>query len=360
MKMLVQCIEGLESVTQKELKEESKIIQPGLINMDVKDQKTIAEFAMQTRSALGVFQYIAEGTASSLEDIANIMKEIDFNKLVDTSFVVRCERKGNHPFNSNEVERKCGEVIFNQAKVEVDLHNPKYTIAVLVYNERVYVAIDFAGFKLAKRDYRIKVISSSLNPCLAFSLLSLSEWNPEESLLDPFCKTGEIVIEAALFGLNIPPLLHVQEKFAFQRFLPIREKNIEKDKELQIYAYDSLHVNIRNAEVNAKLALVQKQVTFSRTEVEWLDTKFKEKSVDKIITAIPTPSRFNNYKDFTKLCRDFFHQVEFIIKKKGTITVMTTKPEEVIKQAELFKLKKQKDCTFKIGENRGYILIFKK
>ena len=88
--------------------------------------------------------------------------------------------------------------------------------------------------------------------------------------------------------------------------------------------------------------------------------KFEEKSVDKVITAIPTPSRFNNYKDFAKLCRDFFHQVEFIIKKEGTITVMTTKPNEVIKQAEIFKLKKKKDYTFKIGENTGYILIFEK
>ena len=51
---------------------------------------------------------------------------------------------------------------------------------------------------------------------MAAGLIQLSFWNPERPLIDPFCGSGTIPIEAALIGRNIAPGL--QRSFAAEDF----------------------------------------------------------------------------------------------------------------------------------------------
>ena len=40
---------------------------------------------------------------------------------------------------------------------------------------------------------------------MAAGLILLSRWQPDTALIDPFCGSGTIPIEAALIGMNIAP-----------------------------------------------------------------------------------------------------------------------------------------------------------
>src|SRR5690625_3548325 len=40
---------------------------------------------------------------------------------------------------------------------------------------------------------------------MAAALIMLTNWKPEQPLIDPFCGTGTIPIEAAMIGQNIAP-----------------------------------------------------------------------------------------------------------------------------------------------------------
>jgi putative N6-adenine-specific DNA methylase len=83
-----------------------------------------------------------------------------------------------------------------------------YEIVVSILKDRATLTIDTSGAGLHKRGYRILSGVSPLKETLAAGLVQLSFWNRERPLIDPFCGTGTIPIEAALIGRNMAPGLN--------------------------------------------------------------------------------------------------------------------------------------------------------
>ena len=75
--------------------------------------------------------------------------------------------------------------------------------------------LDTSGEPLFKRGYRRDAAEAPLRENLAAGLLRLSGWQPGTPLLDSFCGSGTIVIEAALIALDIAP--GVKRTFGFQK-----------------------------------------------------------------------------------------------------------------------------------------------
>jgi 23S rRNA G2445 N2-methylase RlmL len=88
---------------------------------------------------------------------------------------------------------------------------------------------------------------------------------------------------------------------------------------LKIYCFDKEFRYLNSAKKNAKIAGVDKDINFSRSDVEWMDTKLDKESVDKIITQPPQPTKNLDIKKLTKIYDEFFYQAEFVLKKKGRI-----------------------------------------
>jgi putative N6-adenine-specific DNA methylase len=84
----------------------------------------------------------------------------------------------------------------------------RYTIDVALRNNAATLSIDTTGPSLHKRGYRTLVGEAPLKETLAAALILLSFWRPGRPLLDPFCGSGTIAIEAALIGRNVAPGLH--------------------------------------------------------------------------------------------------------------------------------------------------------
>jgi putative N6-adenine-specific DNA methylase len=80
-----------------------------------------------------------------------------------------------------------------------------FSVEVSIVRDRAILAIDTTGPGLHKRGYRRTPGPSPLKETLAAALVQLSYWNPSRALLDPFCGTGTIPIEAALLGRNRAP-----------------------------------------------------------------------------------------------------------------------------------------------------------
>ena len=85
---------------------------------------------------------------------------------------------------------------------------PVYKIEVALLKDVVTLTIDTTGPGLHKRGYREFAGEAPLKETLAASLILLSRWKPERLLVDPFCGSGTILIEAALIGNNIAPGLN--------------------------------------------------------------------------------------------------------------------------------------------------------
>jgi len=75
--------------------------------------------------------------------------------------------------------------------------------------------IDLSGESLFKRGWRAEKGEAPIKENLAAALLLLAHWSAEQPLLDPFCGSGTIVIEAACMAANRAPGL--QRTFGFEK-----------------------------------------------------------------------------------------------------------------------------------------------
>lgn len=81
----------------------------------------------------------------------------------------------------------------------------KHQIQFSLLNDRCEIFIDTTGEPLFKRGYKLEQNEASIRETLAASIVKLTRWRGREDLIDPFCGSGTIVIEAAQAALNIAP-----------------------------------------------------------------------------------------------------------------------------------------------------------
>jgi len=133
----------------------------------------------------------------------------------DQSFAVRAERHGSHGFTSLDIAAVVGRAIIESYKastgvrLRVDLSNPDVEFLAILRGEEFILGINTTGISLHHRYYRVRHHRAGLSPTVAHSMLILSGWKTGEALLDPFCGSGTIVIEAAIRALNIHPGLRM-------------------------------------------------------------------------------------------------------------------------------------------------------
>src|SRR5699024_5353767 len=82
---------------------------------------------------------------------------------------------------------------------------PRSKVEVAIVKDQVMLTIDTSGDGLHKRGYRVGQVDAPLKETLAAALLLLTNWRTDEPLLDPFCGSSTIPIEAAMIGQNIAP-----------------------------------------------------------------------------------------------------------------------------------------------------------
>ena len=75
--------------------------------------------------------------------------------------------------------------------------------------------LDTSGESLFKRGWRLDKGEAPLRENLAAGMLALAGWDPAAPLLDPFCGSGTILIEAAWIALGVPP--GISRPFGFER-----------------------------------------------------------------------------------------------------------------------------------------------
>jgi putative N6-adenine-specific DNA methylase len=96
------------------------------------------------------------------------------------------------------------------------LGEPEQLFVVRIHHDLVTVSVDTSGDSLHKRGWRHEVGEAPLRETLAAGLLALAGWDGSSPLLDPFCGSGTIPIEAARLAAGLPPRL--ERTYAVQRW----------------------------------------------------------------------------------------------------------------------------------------------
>jgi putative N6-adenine-specific DNA methylase len=145
----------------------------------------------------------------------------------------------------------------------IDRTRPDVRVFAFLDHEAVTLYLDLSGEPLFKRGWRADKGEAPLKENLAAGLLALSGWTPAQPLLDPFCGSGTIVIEAACIAARRAPGL--ARDFALQRLTSFdaaawktlraeAEAQIDDGAAAQIAGSDISTRVVEQARANARLA----------------------------------------------------------------------------------------------------------
>src|SRR3989344_4381913 len=342
MKGLAITSKGIEDTAGAEIKE--------LVNAKCKTEESCVVFDFRKFEDLCLLCYKSQ----SVDRIVYLIDEFKF-----------------HNFHE-EFEKFLDKADFGDWIKKYKNYGPKFNLKeydiiffIYIVNDKCYFGIASAGFELNKRLYKIFLHPGSLRGTIAYALIRESGFQKKESMLDPFSRDGVVVIESAFYSNDFPVNYFKKDKFAFlkldlgidyEKFFKNLDKKIPKKPKCEIYSFDHLFKYVDFSKKNAKIAGVDKEINFSRTELEWLDIKFKKEVVDRIITNLPTSKNAN----LDKIYHEFFYQADYILKKEGRIAVISVIPDFLKKHAEKhnFVVDKEKDVWS--GEQKLRFVIFKK
>ena len=193
---------------------------------------------------------------------------------------------------------------------------------VRLVHDKCTISVDSSGAPLHQRGYRLATAKAPLRETLAAAMLFASGWDMASPLLDPFCGSGTIAIEAAMIARNIPP--GRARRFAFmdwpnfdaalwQSLLenvetrddsPRSEAERDRASLPPIIASDRDAGAVEAAKANAARAGVADEIGFSRRAVSAIEPPLFP---GWIVTNPPYGVRVSGDKDLRNLYAQFGH-----------------------------------------------------
>ncbi len=337
MQALILVNKGLEKSAQKEIKlltNKKSVIGTGCLFFECE------------RDELIKLSYLGRSFTRVLE-IIGIRKDLDFE--------IDLEYEGAVGFKIiKETDRVSTQEIFDaikkkliSKKYEIDMKHPEIPLIIFSDGEKNYLCLDYSGFDLSKRDYKIFAHKDTLKGNIIAGIL-LEEDIAGNIILDPFCKDGTIAIESAMIQQNKSINYFNKEKFAFLRLFDLDVDCLEKLDDLKegikVIAADTNFANISSAKKNSVLAEVEKEIRFLKCEIDDIDLKF-EKEIDFIITSPLQVSKVIPEKKVIKIAEQFFTRAKKILSEKGKIILLIKRVEEIYEQK---------------GQEKGFSIIDKK
>ncbi len=144
---------------------------------------------------------------------------------------------------------------------DVSVKTPQLVIDLYVREKEGVISINTSGVPLFQRGYRQSTGEAPLNEVVAAGLVRMSGWDRKSTLIDPFCGSGTILIEAALLASGIPSNIE-RTHYAFKHLKNFNEgewnliydKAIKSVKELpcELYGSDIDPAALMKAKRNAR------------------------------------------------------------------------------------------------------------
>jgi len=272
-------IPGIEDIAAHEIKNLLKckaIPDVGKVFFDA-DVESVYRLNLTARTLHKVMIQLCRSNFEDLNEIYKIAKSIDYTWIIDPNqtFAVRSERVGTHNFTSVDVSRVVGQAVIDSfiesanKRLKVNLNMPDVEICCLVRNREFLMGINTTGESLHKRGYRVYDHPAALNPTLASAMIYVSEWKPDEPIIDPMCGGATIPIEAALRARNIAPN-RLRQNFALlklkifnnEEFKNIKKKILDEEKDgfFEIYGMEKFIRHLKGGKLNAEKAGVSNTV----------------------------------------------------------------------------------------------------
>ena len=283
--LIAKTFQGLEEVLAQELIElGANDVQIGRRMVSFSgDQEMMYRANFCLRTAVRVLKPISHFRARNADDVYKAVKEIEWNEFLDldTSFVVDTTVYSTEFRNSKFVAYKVKDAIVDYfmeregKRPNISVSNPDLRLNIHIAEESCTLSLDSSGESLHLRGYRTATVDAPINEVLAAALIKMSGWKFDCDLIDPFCGSGTILVEAALMARNIYPGVF-RRKFGFENwkdFNPELLSSIFDDDSNELtfeHRIIGADINLRAveaAQANAKAAGVADLITVEQREI---------------------------------------------------------------------------------------------
>ncbi len=315
------CHFGLESVLKREIMDlgyEITKVEDGKVSYKG-DELVCARANMFLRTTERVMLKLATFHAETFDDLFENTKLIPWEEFIPADgkfWVAKANSVNSKLFSPSDIQSIMKKAMVERLKIKYkkewfEESGSSYPIRVTIMKDEVTVSLDTSGESLHRRGYRKLTSKAPITETLAAALIMLTPWNKDRLLVDPFCGSGTIPIEAAMIGARIAPgakrsFLAETWNTAFPvgSWAKAREEAADlerKDIEMNIQGYDLDGEIIKAARQNARLAGVDHLIHFQQKPVKDLSSS---KKYGFIITNPPYGERLEDQKALPELYKE--------------------------------------------------------
>lgn len=258
---------------------------------------------------------------SSYDDLIKNIDKFDWQKIYKKDFCVRelhlCEKQ-------TITEKQIADLIWNRLKnPKANLTNPATAIEFMLTKNKVYCGLQIyensERFDDRRAHLRPELHPTSLSPRLARACINLLGIK-KGTVVDPFCGSGGILIEAGLLGLKAE-------------------------------GYDIDQIMLNRAEINLDFYKIKNYKLIKK------DATTISKKIDYIITDLPY-GRNTNVADLDDLYLRFLKNLKKILAKKAVVIFPSNiKHKRLIKSAGL-KIEKEFDYYIHRSLSKRITILF--
>lgn len=319
--LIAPCHFGLEAVLKREIQDlgyEIVQVEDGRVTFSG-DEAAICRANIFLRTAERVLIKVAKFKAETFDELFEKTKALAWEEYIpkDGKFwVAKATSIKSKLFSPSDIQSIMKKAMVEKMKLKYKIDwfeetGCEFPIRITFLKDEITIGIDTSGDSLHKRGYRKLASKAPITETLAAALIMLTPWNKDRILVDPFCGSGTIPIEAAMLGARIAPgmnrdfisenWIHLIPRKKWYEAVEEAQGMVLEDVEMNIQGYDVDEDIIKAARENAKLAGVDHLIHFQQREVSKLS---HNKKYGFIITNPPYGERLEDEETLPVLYKE--------------------------------------------------------
>lgn len=231
-----------------------------------------------------------------------------------------------------------------QERPTVDKSQPGFRVNLHIKGATAQLSIDMSGESLHRRDYRLDGNDAPLKENLACALLTRAGWPAmcadTKPLIDPFCGSGTLLVEAAFMALDRAPGLR-RKSYGFHFWLghtpniwdslleeaeQRHAEAVSKHSSLSLFGFDASGKAVRACLANIRSAGLQDYISVEQRELAHFSLPKDLDQKGLIITNPPYGERLSELPVVTQL----YQYLGYVLHKECSgwdASVFTSQPE---------------------------------
>ena len=318
--LIAPCHFGMEAVLKREILDlgyEISAVDNGKVTF-IADAEGICRANIFLRTTERVLLKTAEFRAETFDELFEGVKAVPWDEYIPENgkfWVAKASSVSSKLFSPSDIQRIVKKAMVESLKKTYHTDwftedGAEYPLRISIRKDIVTVGLDTTGVSLHKRGYRKFTAPAPLTETLAAAIILLSPWKRDRVLVDPFCGSGTIPIEAAMIAKNIAPGMN--RSFLAENWTNLIPKKewyevgqeamdlVEDDVETVIQGYDVDAEVLKMARANAELAGVERQIHFQQRDI----LNFRSpKKYGFVITNPPYGERLSSRDEMSALYR---------------------------------------------------------